>query len=56
MMDDDDGIDHRNGVLTNGSSRAASPSFPQPEVILDTDLPATTVTSGDSKQQLNYSS
>ena len=56
MMDDDDGIDHRNGVHTNGSSRAASPSFPQPEVILDTDLPATTVTSGDSKQQLNYSS
>ena len=62
MEEEDDMMDHRNGVHTNGSSRGASPSFPQPEVIIDTDLPglpvlpATTVTSGEAKQSLNYSS
>ena len=68
MMDDDDSVDIQNGVRMNGSSRAASPTFPHPEVIIDTDLPGLSSVSlpstavsgvgqpGEQKQELNYSS
>ena len=68
MMEDDDSVELQNGVKMNGSSRAGSPAFPHPEVILDTDLPglsslslpSTAVSSGgqggENKEELNYSS
>ena len=70
MMEDDDSVDIQNGVKMNGSSRAGTPTFPHPEVILDTDLPglstvslpSTAVSGGGQpglpgeKPELSYSS